>query len=109
MCPRGAGAQHADHQFQPVRIIKTNVLVRPRASPQEVESEDYAVYVEASAPSAARGTIRDVIVADVDQIYFKPTGEAYQQDVSGGARRPARSSIKHLAALRPLRRSAAHC
>ena len=67
-----------------VRIIKTNVLVRPRAFTwQEVESEDYAVYVEnLRALGMPESTIRDVIVADVDQIYFKRRRtEAAQQDV----------------------------
>lgn len=54
-----------------LRVIKTNVLVRPRTFTwQEVESADYAVYVqnlrELGMPEK---TIRDIIIADVDQIY----------------------------------------
>lgn len=56
-----------------VRIVKTNVLVRPRAFTwQEVESPDYAVYVEnLRALGMPETTIRDIIVADVDQIFAK--------------------------------------
>jgi LysM repeat protein len=67
-----------------VRIIKTNVLVRPRAFTwQEVESADYAVYVEnLRALGMPESTVRDVIVADVDQIYHqRRRAEAAQQDV----------------------------
>src|SRR2546421_2333959 len=50
-------------------ISKTNILIRPRAfSWQEVESPDYAVYVEnLRALGMPDTTVRDIIVADVDQ------------------------------------------
>jgi LysM repeat protein len=55
------------------RIVKTNVLVRPRAFTwREIESPDYATYVqnlrELGMPEP---TIRDIIVADVDQLFIK--------------------------------------
>jgi LysM repeat protein len=54
-----------------VRLVKTNVLVRPRAFTwQEVESPDYATYVqnlrELGMPES---TIRDIIIADVNQLF----------------------------------------
>jgi hypothetical protein len=57
----------------PPRVIKTNLLIRPRAFTwQEVESQDYAVYVqnlrELGMPET---TIRDIIVADIDQLFAK--------------------------------------
>lgn len=55
-----------------IRILKTNVLVlRPRTFTwQEVESPDYAVYVEnLRALGMPDATVRDIIVADVDQIF----------------------------------------
>lgn len=56
-----------------VRIVKTNVLVRPRAFTwQEVESPDYAVYIQnLRALGMPETTIRDIIVADVDQLFSK--------------------------------------
>jgi hypothetical protein len=68
---------------QPVRIVKTNILVRPRTFTwQEVESADYAVYVEnLRALGMPETTIRDIIVADVDQIYLQRQREdAARQD-----------------------------
>lgn len=55
------------------RIVKTNVLVRPRAFTwREIESPDYATYVqnlrELGMPEP---TIRDIIVADVDQLFIR--------------------------------------
>ena len=69
---------------QPVRIVKTNILVRPRTFTwQEVESADYAVYVEnLRALGMPETTIRDIIVADVDQIYLqRQRADAARQDM----------------------------
>jgi LysM repeat protein len=66
------------------RIVKTNVLVRPRAFTwREIESPDYATYVqnlrELGMPEP---TIRDIIVADVDQLFIKrKRGEDAKQDL----------------------------
>lgn len=54
-------------------IVKTNFLIRPRTFTwQEVESPDYATYVqnlrELGMPET---TIRDIIVADIDQLFAK--------------------------------------
>ena len=68
----------------PRMIVKTNVLLRPRVfSWQEVESPDYAVYVEnLRALGMPDTTIRDIIVADVDQLFAKRfRADAAQQDV----------------------------
>ena len=69
---------------QPVRIVKTNILVRPRIFTwQEVESADYAVYVEnLRALGMPETTIRDIIVADIDQIFIqRQRADAAQQDM----------------------------
>jgi LysM repeat protein len=69
---------------QPVRIVKTNILVRPRTFTwQEVESADYAVYVEnLRALGMPETTIRDIIVADIDQIFLqRQRADAAQQDM----------------------------
>jgi LysM repeat protein len=69
---------------QPVRIVKTNILVRPRIFTwQEVESADYAVYVEnLRALGMPETTIRDIIVADIDQIFLqRQRADAAQQDM----------------------------
>ncbi len=79
---RASGVPTISSNF--VRIIKTNVLVRPRAFTwQEVESEDYAIYVEnLRALGMPESTIRDVIVADVDLIYTqRRRAYAAQQDM----------------------------
>ena len=57
----------------PLRIIKTNLLIRPRTFTwQEVESPDYAVYVENLRELGMPATtIRDIIVADIDQLFTK--------------------------------------
>jgi LysM repeat protein len=65
-------------------IVKTNVLVRPRAFTwQEVESPDYAIYVEnLRALGMPEKTIHDIIVADVDQLFARRQREdALKQDV----------------------------
>lgn len=54
-------------------IVKTNLLIRPRVFTwREVESADYATYVqnlrELGMPET---TIRDIIVADIDQLFSK--------------------------------------
>ncbi len=69
---------------QPVRIVKTNILVRPRTFTwQEVESADYAVYVEnLRALGMPETTIRDIIVADIDQIFLqRQRADAERQDM----------------------------
>ena len=65
-------------------IVKTNVLVRPRAFTwQEVESPDYAIYVDnLRALGMPEKTIHDIIVADVDQLFARRRREdAMKQDV----------------------------
>jgi DNA-binding transcriptional regulator YiaG len=54
-----------------LRIVKTNVLVRANAFTwQQVESPDYAVYVEnLRSLGMPNTTIRDIIIADVDQLF----------------------------------------
>jgi LysM repeat protein len=86
--PTPAGARpiitNAAYSNQPLRIVKTNILVRPRAFTwQEVESPDYAVYVEnLRALGMPETTIRDIIVADVDQIFTQRQREdAARQDM----------------------------
>jgi LysM repeat protein len=69
---------------RPVPILKTNVLIRPQFFTwQSVESQDYAVYVEnLRALGMPDATIRDIIVADVNQIFAKRRREeAAKQDV----------------------------
>ena len=61
-----------------------NILVRPRIFTwQEVESADYAVYVEnLRALGMPETTIRDIIVADIDQIFLqRQRADALQQDM----------------------------
>lgn len=71
-------------QSNRIAIIKTNVLIRPRAFTwREIESADYATYVqnlrELGMPEP---TIRDIIVADVDQLFIKRKREQdAQQEV----------------------------
>ncbi len=54
-----------------LRIIKTNVLVRPRLFTwQEVEAPDYLTYVQnLRGLGMPESIIRDIIIADVDQIF----------------------------------------
>ena len=65
-------------------IVKTNLLIRPRTFTwQEVESVDYATYVqnlrELGMPES---TIRDLIVADIDQLFAKrKRDEEAKQDI----------------------------
>jgi LysM repeat protein len=86
--PTTAGARpiipNAVSSNQPLRIVKTNILVRPRTFTwQEVESPDYAVYVEnLRALGMPETTIRDIIVADIDQIFTQRQREdAARQDM----------------------------
>lgn len=67
-----------------VRIIKTNVLIRPLAFDwRDVESQDYASYVEnLRAIGMPEPTIRDIIIADVDQLFARRRREnAARQDI----------------------------
>jgi LysM repeat protein len=69
---------------RPIPILKTNVLIRPQFFTwRSVESQDYAVYVEnLRALGMPSTTIRDIIVADVDQVFAKRRREeAAKQDV----------------------------
>ena len=69
---------------RPIPILKTNVLIRPQFFTwRSVESQDYAVYVENLRNlGMPETTIRDIIVADVDQIFAKRRREdAAKQDV----------------------------
>src|SRR5215203_6097708 len=66
-----------------LRIVKTNVLVRANAFTwQQVESPDYAVYVEnLRSLGMPNTTIRDIILADVDQLFAqRRREEAAKQD-----------------------------
>jgi LysM repeat protein len=66
-----------------VRIVKTNVLVRPRAFTwQEIESADYAQYVQNLRDlRVPEKTIRDIIVADIDELFAqRRRAEAARQD-----------------------------
>jgi uncharacterized protein YdcH (DUF465 family)/LysM repeat protein len=65
-------------------IFKTNILVRPQMFTwQSVESPDYAVYVQnLRALGMPETTIRDIIVADVDQLFSRRQREEdAKQDV----------------------------
>src|SRR5688572_20916802 len=67
-----------------LRIVKTNVLVRPNTFTwQQVESPDYAVYVEnLRSLGMPNTTIRDIILADVDQLFAqRRREEAAKQDI----------------------------
>jgi hypothetical protein len=67
-----------------VRIIKTNVLVRPRTFTwQEVETPDYVAYVDnLRGLGMPETTVRDIIIADVDQIFARRRHEeAATQDI----------------------------
>lgn len=67
-----------------IRIVKTNVLIRPRAFTwQEVESPDYAVYVaNLREIGMSETTVRDIIVADIDQLFVRRQREqASQRDI----------------------------
>jgi len=84
--PRGVRPLNAAAiNSRPVPILnKTNVLIRPQFFTwRSVESADYAVYVEnLRALGMPETTIRDIIVADVDQIFAKRRREeAAKQDV----------------------------
>lgn len=66
------------------RIVKTNVFVRANAFTwQQVESPDYAVYVQnLRALGMPDTTIRDIIIADVDQLFTqRRRAEAAKQDI----------------------------
>jgi LysM repeat protein len=65
-------------------VLKTNVLIRPRTFTwQEVESPDYAVYVtNLRQLGMPESTVRDIIVADIDQIFNERKREqALKEDV----------------------------
>ncbi len=67
-----------------LRIVKTNVLVRPNMFTwQQVESPDYAVYVQnLRSLGMPDTTIRDIIIADVDQLFAqRRRDEAAKQDI----------------------------
>ncbi len=82
--PRAARPIEVTSNTRPISIVKTNVMVRPRSfSWQEVESPDYAVYVaNLRAIGMPATTIRDIIVADVEQLFSKRhRDEALKQDI----------------------------
>lgn len=65
-------------------ILKTNILVRPRLfSWDEVESADYATYVQnLRAMGMPETTIRDLITADIDQMFIqRKRAEDAKQDL----------------------------
>src|SRR5688572_14105529 len=75
-----------------IRILKTNVLVRPRLfSWQEVESADYATYIEnLRGLGMPENTIRDIIIADVDQLFVRRRREAeVEQDMEWWRAQPS--------------------
>lgn len=79
---------------QPIRIVKTNLLVRPRVFTwQEVESGDYVTYVEnLRALGMPEATIRDIIIADVDQVFARRRRElASQQDIEWWRAQPSQA------------------
>jgi hypothetical protein len=81
---RPINAAAFNSNLTPRTVMKTNVLLRPRAFTwEEVESPDYAVYVEnLRALGMPDSTIRDIIVADVDQLFLKRRrADAAKQDV----------------------------
>jgi LysM repeat protein len=66
------------------RIVKTNILMRANAFTwQQVESPDYAVYVQnLRSLGMPDTTIRDIIIADVDQLFNqRRREEAAKQDI----------------------------
>jgi LysM repeat protein len=76
------------------RIIKTNILVRPRFfNWEEVESGDYAIYIQnLRGIGMPENTIRDVIIADIDQLFTQRRRElAAQQDLEWWRSRPSES------------------
>jgi LysM repeat protein len=82
--PRVLGPVRAASVKSNLLIVKTNVLIRPRAFTwQEVEAPDYAVYVEnLRSLGMPEKTIHDIIVADVDQLFGRrQRDEALKQDV----------------------------
>ena len=86
---------------QPVRIVKTNILIRPRTFTwQEVESADYAVYVEnLRALGMPETTIRDIIVADIDQIFMlRQRADAERQDMEWWRAAPSQEMQSNLLA-----------
>lgn len=58
---------------QVVRIVKTNIVLRPRAFTwREIESLDYATYVaNLRAVGCPESTVRDIIVADVSDLFAR--------------------------------------
>jgi hypothetical protein len=80
-------------------ILKTNILVRPRAFTwQEVESPDYAIYVEnLRSLGMPENTIRDIIVADVDHLFARrQRNEALKQEVEWWRSSPSPESQSNL-------------
>jgi len=78
----------------PVRIIKTNVLIRPRVFTwQEIESGDYTTYVEnLRALGMPEATIRDIIIADIEQLFVKKRRDlASQQDTEWWRAQPSQA------------------
>lgn len=77
--------------------VKTNVLVRRlNFTWQEVESDDYATYIKNLRQiGCPEQTIRDIIVADVDQLYaFRRSEEAASTDFQWWRSQPDSEAIK---------------
>ena len=75
-----------------LRIVKTNVLVRPRLfNWQEVEAADYPTYIDnLRGIGMPEPTIRDIIIADVDQLFIRKRRElASQQDIEWWRSQPS--------------------
>jgi hypothetical protein len=75
-----------------IQILKTNVLIRPRLfNWNEVESADYAEYIRnLRGIGMPEATIRDVIIADVDQLFIRKRRElAAQQDTEWWRAQPS--------------------
>lgn len=78
----------------PVRILKTNVLIRPRVFTwQEVESNDYMTYVDnLRSLGMPESTIRDIIIADVEQLFIRKRRDiAAQQDLEWWRAEPSQA------------------
>jgi len=77
-----------------IRIIKTNVLVRPRLFTwEEVESADYPTYIQnLRGIGMPENTIRDIIIADVDQLFTRKRRELMaSQDIEWWRAQPSAS------------------
>lgn len=68
-----AAVTSTQHVVGPVRVVRTNIIVQVQSfSWRQVESPDYFQYVaNLRAIGCPEATIRDIIVADVNQLYAR--------------------------------------